>query len=74
MSDHFIRVSRRKLRESLERPLHGLSLCAIYIDSVEYHSQHLIVALGLAVSGQKTGLRVASRRHGEYAGERRTVG
>lgn len=59
VSDHFIRVSRSKLRELLERPLDGLSLCAICIDGVEYHSQHLIVALGLTVDGQKSVLGLA---------------
>ncbi len=71
VSDHFIRVSRRKLRELLERPLDELSLCAIYIDGVEYHSQHLIVALGLAADGQKTvlGLRQGATENAVVAGE-----
>ena len=60
VSDHFIRVSRSKLRELLERPLDGLSLCAICIDGVEYQSQHLIVALRLAVDGQKSVLGLAA--------------
>ena len=58
VSEHFIELSRRKLRELLERPLGELDLGAIYIDGVEYHGQHLIVALGVAADGQKTVLGI----------------
>ena len=71
VSDHFMRVSRRKPRELLERPRDELSLCASYIDGVEDHSQHLIVALGLAADGQKTvlGLRQGATENAVVAGE-----
>ena len=71
VSDHFIRVSRRKLRELMERPLGELSLCAIYIDGVEYHSQHLIVALGLAADGRKIvlGMSQGATENALVAGE-----
>lgn len=59
VSEHFIRVSRRKVRELLERDLFPYELCAIYIDGVEFKGQHLVVALGVNNDGQKVvlGLR-----------------
>ncbi len=71
VSEHFIQVSHRKLRELLERPLGELRLCAIYIDGVEYHSQHLVVALGVAADGQKTvlGIRQGATEKAVVVGE-----
>ena len=59
MSEHFVRTSREKLRELLERPLDKLKLCVIYIDGIEFKGQHLVAALGVAIDGSKTvlGLR-----------------
>ena len=53
VSEHFIRVSRRKVRALLERDLSGFTFCAIYIDGVEFKGQHLVVALGVNNDGQK---------------------
>ena len=49
VSEHFIRVSRRKVRELLERDLSKCEFCTLYVDGVEFKGQHLIVALGKAV-------------------------
>ena len=59
VSEHFILVSRRKVRQLLERDLSQHNFCAIYIDGIEYQGQHLIVALGVNHDGVKTvlGLR-----------------
>ena len=61
VSEHFIRVSRRKVRELLERDLSEFEICAIYIDGVEFKGQHLVVALGVNHDGQK---RVLGMRQG----------
>jgi len=53
VSEHFIRVSRRKVRELFERDLSEYELCTIYVDGVEFKGQHLIVALGVHNDGQK---------------------
>ena len=34
VSDHFVRVSREKLGEILERPLDKLKLCVLYLDGM----------------------------------------
>ena len=59
VSNHFVRVSRQKLHELLERPLDKLKLCVIYLDGIEFKGQHLVVALGVNKDGVKTvlGLR-----------------
>ena len=54
VSEHFILVSRRKVRQLLERDLSEHNFCAIYIDGIEYQGQHLIVALGVNNDGVKT--------------------
>ena len=41
VSDHFVRVSREKLGEILERPLDKLKLCVLYLDGIEFKGQHL---------------------------------
>ena len=53
VSEHFIRVSRRKVKQLLERDLSAFVFCAIYIDDVEFKGQHLVVALGVNNDGQK---------------------
>jgi len=53
VSEHFIRVSRRKVKELIERDLSAFTFCAIYIDGVEFKGQHLVVALGVHNDGQK---------------------
>lgn len=71
VSDHFVRVSREKLRELIERPLDKLKLCVIYIDGIEFKGQHLVVALGVNVDGVKTvlGLRQGASENTTVVGE-----
>lgn len=71
VSDHFVRVSRAKLRELLERPLDQLQLCVIYIDGIEFKGQHLVVALGVNADGAKTvlGLRQGASENATVVGE-----
>ena len=59
VSEHFVLLSRRKVRQLLERDLSEPNFCAIYIDGIEYQGQHWIVALGVNNDGVKTvlGLR-----------------
>jgi transposase-like protein len=59
VSEHFIRVSRRKVRELLERDLSPYRLCAIYLDGIEFKGQHMVVALGVQQDGRQVvlGLR-----------------
>ena len=54
VSEHFIDVSRRKVRELMERDLSQYRLCAIYLDGIEFKGQHLLVALGVNSDGAKT--------------------
>lgn len=44
VSEHFIRVLRRKVRELVERNLSRYRLCAIYFDGIEFKGQHGVVA------------------------------
>ncbi len=71
VSDHFVRVSREKLGELLERPLDKLQLCVVYLDGIEFKGQHLVVALGVAVDGAKTvlGLRQGASENAPVVGE-----
>jgi len=54
VSEHFIRVSRRKVRQLMERDLSKFVFCAIDIDGIEFKGQHRIVALGVNNDGAKT--------------------
>ena len=71
VSEHFVRLSREKLREIVERPLDKLPLCVIYLDGIEFKGQHLVVALGVAVDGAKTvlGLRQGASENATVVGE-----
>ena len=71
VSDHFVRVSREKLGELLERPLDKLKLCVLYLDGIEFKGQHLIVALGINIDGTKTvlGLRQGASENATVVGE-----
>jgi len=67
VSDHFIRVSRRKVKELLERDLSQWKFCAIYVDGVEFKGQHLVVALGVNNDGHKKvlGMRQGASENAE---------
>lgn len=53
VSRHFVKATAEQVREFMERDLSGLSLCAIFIDGIEFKAQHLVVALGLDKEGRK---------------------
>ena len=71
VSDHFVRVSREKLSEILERPLDKLKLCVLYLDGIEFKGQHLVAALGINIDGTKTvlGLRQGASENATVVGE-----
>ena len=71
VSEHFVRTSRQKMRELLERPLDQLKLCAICLDGIEFKAQHLVVALGVNVDGGKTvlGLRQGASENATVVGQ-----
>lgn len=71
ISEHFVRVSREKLHELMERPLDKLKLCALYLDGIEFKGQHLVVALGVNVDGVKSvlGLRQGASENATVVGE-----
>ena len=71
VSDHFVHVSRAKLRQLLERPLDKLKLCVTYLDGIEFKGQHLVVALGVNIDGAKTvlGLRQGATENATVVGE-----
>jgi transposase-like protein len=58
-SERFIRASREKLQELMERPLGELKLCAIVIDGTPFKGRQMIAAIGVGEDGKKTvlGLR-----------------
>ena len=74
VSEHFVRTSREKLRELLERPLDKLKLCVIYIDGIEFKGQHLVAALGVAMDGSKNGSGAAAGSEREHHGGGRIAG
>jgi transposase-like protein len=53
VSRHFVKATAEQVREFMERDLGGLDLCAIFIDGIEFKSEHLVVALGLDKGGRK---------------------
>ena len=58
-SERFIRASRDKLKELMERPLGELKLCAIVIDGTPFKGRQMIAAIGVGNDGKKVvlGLR-----------------
>jgi putative transposase len=53
ISRHFVQATAAQMREFLERSLSGFNLCAIFIDGIEFKGEHLIVALGIDITGHK---------------------
>ena len=62
VSEHFVRVSREKLRQIVERPLDKLALCVIYLDGIEFKGQHLVVGAGSRCGRGQNGSLVATGR------------
>lgn len=71
ISDHFIACSREKLKQLLERPLDKLSFCALLVDGTIFHSEHLLVPMGITCDGRKMllGLRQGSTENGTVVKE-----
>lgn len=53
ISRHFIQATTEQMQEFLERTLTGLDTCVIFIDGIEFKGEHLIVSLGIDVTGKK---------------------
>jgi transposase-like protein len=53
ISRHFIKVSRGKLEDLMERPLDTMDLAVIGIDGIEIAGECLIIAVGIDVKGKK---------------------
>ncbi len=53
VSRRFIRVSTRKLKESMERRLNELDIIAIVIDGKSFKDDEMIIALGVTEEGKK---------------------
>lgn len=64
VSEHFIKASRAKLKELMERRLDKLKLCALLVDATPFQGQQMIAALGIGQDGRKTilGIRQAPQR------------
>jgi transposase-like protein len=54
VSEKFVTMSARKVKELLQRDLSRLRLCALLLDGVEVKQQHLVTALGIDETGRKT--------------------
>lgn len=53
ISRHFVQATAEQMREFLERSLTGFNFCAIFIDGIEFKGDHLIIALGIDITGHK---------------------
>jgi len=53
VSRRYIRATKKKMQELLERDLSGLDLCVIFIDGIEIKGHLIVVALGVDMDGQK---------------------
>ena len=53
VSEKFIAMSARKVKELLKRDLSKRRLCALLLDGVEVKQQHLVTALGIDEMGRK---------------------
>ena len=73
MSRQFVEASSNQLRVLCERRLEDLNLVVLMIDGIHFGGQVLVVALGIAESGEKYVGSVA-RSHGEHHGGQRAVG
>lgn len=61
MSDKFILASGRQVQELLQRDVRGRRFCGLMLDGVEFAAEHLLVALGIEVTGRK---RILGLRQG----------
>jgi putative transposase len=70
VSENFIEVSRKKVKQLMERPLGELPLCAVLIDGTPFKDRQMIVALGIGCDGRKTvlGLREGATENATVVG------
>jgi len=61
ISERFIKASREKLKELMQRPLGELQLCAIVIDGTPFKGRQMIAAVGVENDGKK---RILGLREG----------
>jgi putative transposase len=54
VSEHFVKASRAKLKEMMERRLEKTRLCALLIDATPFEGQQMVAALGIGQDGRKT--------------------
>jgi putative transposase len=71
VSEHFIKASRAKLKQLMERRLDKLRFCALAVDATPFERQQMIVALGIGYDGRKTilGLRQGATENATVVGE-----
>jgi putative transposase len=53
VSERFVQASAQRVHELLHRDLHGVQLCALMLDGVEFREEHMLTALGINRMGQK---------------------
>jgi transposase-like protein len=53
VSEHFIEVSRVKLKQLLERRLEKKKFCALLVDATPFQGQQIVAALGIGCDGAK---------------------
>jgi putative transposase len=71
VSEHFIEVSRGKLKQLMERRLDKLRFCALLIDATPFEGQQMVAALGIGEDGRKTilGIRQGATENATVVGE-----
>jgi transposase-like protein len=71
VSEHFIEVSRGKLKQLMERRLDKLRFCALLIDATPFEGQQMVAALGISEDGRKTilGIRQGATENATVVGE-----
>ncbi len=71
VSEHFIEVSRAKLKEMMERRLNKTRLCALLVDATPFAGQQMVAALGIGEDGRKTilGIRQGATENATVVGE-----
>ena len=71
ISEHFIEVSRAKLKDLMERRLDKMKLCALLIDATPFAGQQMVAALGISQDGRKTilGIRQGATENATVVGE-----
>lgn len=68
--EQFVKASRQKLKQLMERSFEGLSIVCLLIDGTIFKGEHMIVAVGLDPAGRKMvlGLRQGASENAEVVG------